>query len=36
MTNYNTKITEIKGKVPGVSSLAAKAALTTGENKVPC
>ena len=36
MTDYNTKITEIKGKVPGVSSLAAKAALTTVENKIPC
>ena len=35
MTDSNTKITEIKGKVPGVSSLATKTALTTVENKIP-
>ena len=32
---YNTKITEIEGKIPDVSSLATNAALTTVENKIP-
>ena len=34
-TDYNTKITEIKGKIPDVTSLATKTALTTVENKIP-
>ena len=34
-TDCNTKITEIKGKIPDVTSLAAKTALTTVENKLP-
>ena len=33
-TDYNTKITEIKGKIPDISSLATKTALTTVENKI--
>ena len=33
--DYNTKITEIEGKIPDVSSLATKTALTTVENKIP-
>ena len=33
-TDYN-KITEIEGKIPHVSSLATKTALTTVENKIP-
>ena len=33
-TDYNTKITEI-GKVPDISNLATKTALTTIENKIP-
>ena len=33
--DYNTKITEIEGKILHVSSLAAKIALTTVENKIP-
>ena len=32
-TDYNTKITEIEGKIPDVSSLATKTALTIVENK---
>ena len=34
-TDYNTKITEIKDKIPDISSLATKTALTTVENKIP-
>ena len=34
-TDYNTKITEIKGKIPSISGLATNAALTTAENKIP-
>ena len=32
-TNYNTKITELANKIPDISNLAKKAALTTVENK---
>ena len=32
-TDYNTKITEIEGKIPDVSSLTTKTPLTTFENK---
>ena len=34
-TDYNTKITEIEGKIPNISSLATNAALTAVENKIP-
>ena len=34
-TDYNTKITEIEGKIPNVTNLATKTALTTAENKIP-
>ena len=34
-TDYNTKITEIEGKIPDISNLATKTALTTVENKIP-
>ena len=34
-TNYNTKITQIEGKIPDISNLATKTALTTVENKIP-
>ena len=34
-TDYNAKITEIEGKIPDVSCLATKAALTAAENKIP-
>ena len=34
-TNYNTKITEIEGKIPDINNLATKTALTTVENKIP-
>ena len=34
-TDYNTKITEIEGKIPDISNLATKTALTDVENKIP-
>ena len=34
-TDYNTKITEIEGKIPDISNLATKTALTDVENKMP-
>ena len=34
-TNYNTKITEIAGKIRSISGLATKTALTAVENKIP-
>ena len=34
-TDYNTEITEIEGKIPNVTNLATKTALTTIENKIP-
>ena len=34
-TDYNSKITEIEGKIPSISGLATNAALTTVENKIP-
>ena len=33
-TDYNTKITEIEGKIPDISNLATKTVLTTVENKI--
>ena len=33
--NYNTKITELENKIPGISNLATKTALTIVENKSP-
>ena len=34
-TDYNNKITEIEGKIPDISNLVTKTALTIVENKVP-
>ena len=34
-TDCNTKITEKEGKIPNISNLATKAALTTVKNKIP-
>ena len=34
-TDYNAKITEIKGKISDISNLAIKTALTYIENKIP-
>ena len=34
-TDYNTKITEIEGKISDVGILATKIALTAVENKIP-
>ena len=33
-TDYNTKISEIEGKIPSISGLATTAALTAVENKI--
>ena len=33
--NYNTKITQLENKIPDISNLATKIALTTVENKIP-
>ena len=34
-TDYNSKITEIEGKRPGITGLATNSALTAVENKIP-
>ena len=34
-TDYNIKLTELENKIPDVSNLATKTALTAGENKIP-
>ena len=34
-TDYNTKITEIENKIPDISGLATKVALTKVGNKIP-
>ena len=34
-TDYNAKITKIKGKIPSFSGLATNAALTVAGNKIP-
>ena len=34
-TDYNAKITETENKIPNISNLATKTALTTVENKIP-
>ena len=34
-TDYNSKISEIESKIPGISGLATNSALTTVENKIP-
>ena len=34
-TDYNTKITEVEGKIHDISNLATKTALTAVENKIP-
>ena len=34
-TDFNTKVTEIQSKIPDVSSLVTKSALTVVENKIP-
>ena len=34
-TDFNTKVTEIEGKIPSVSGLATISALTAVENKIP-
>ena len=34
-TDFNTKVTEIEGKISDVSSLVTKSALAVVENKIP-
>ena len=34
-TDFNTKITEVEGKIPNISGLATSSALTAVENKIP-
>ena len=34
-SNYNAKVSEIKGKIPSISGLATSSALTAIENKIP-
>ena len=34
-TYFNSKITEVEGKIPSISGLATKSALTAIENKIP-
>ena len=34
-TDYNSKITEIEGKIPSITGLATNSALTAVENKIP-
>ena len=34
-TVYNSKFTEIEGKIPSISSLATNVALTAVENEIP-
>ena len=34
-TDYNSKINEIEGKIPGITGLATNSALTAVENKIP-
>ena len=33
--NFNAKVTEIEGKIPSITGLAANSALTAVENKIP-
>ena len=34
-TDYNTEISELEDKIPDISGLGTKTALTTVENKIP-
>ena len=34
-TEFNTKVTEIEGKIHSISSLATNSVLTVVENKIP-
>ena len=34
-TNFDTKVTEIEGKIPSINGLATSSALTAVENKIP-
>ena len=34
-TDFDSKITEVEGKIPNISGLATKSSLTAVENKIP-
>ena len=34
-TDFNSKITEVDGKIPSITGLATNSALTVFENKIP-
>ena len=34
-TGFNTKVTEIEGKIPSITGLANSSELTATENKIP-
>ena len=34
-TDFNTKVTEMEGKIPDISGLATKSAFRVVENKIP-
>ena len=34
-TDFNTKVTEIEGKIPSITSLATNSKLSVVENKIP-
>ena len=34
-TDFNAKVTEIEGKIPSITGLAANSGLTAAENKIP-
>ena len=34
-TDFNSKITEVEGRIPSISGLATSSALTVVENKIP-
>ena len=34
-TDFNTKVTEIEGKIPSITGLATNSELTAVENKIP-
>ena len=34
-TDFNTKVTEVEGKIPSITGLANNSALTAVENKIP-
>ena len=33
--DFNTKVTEVEGKIPDIGDLATKSAVTVAQNKIP-